>query len=119
VVVDFRAMARRAVALIRSARSQRQVDQTLERLKQQRAKLRERLSPRKADGLASRRYEASSEAKGELPVTKMDEPVKPEPKKKPEKAAPKKAAPQSSHIDRLLKAKQKTKDRKTDEGKRG
>jgi uncharacterized membrane protein len=120
VVVDFRAMVRRATALIRAARGQRKVDQTLERLKARRAKLIDKLSARKADALASKRYEASSQFKGELPVAKATEPPKPEPeKKKPNKAAPKKAAQDSSHIDRLLKAKQKTKDRKTDEGNRG
>ncbi len=120
VVVDFRAMVRRATALIRAARGQRKVDQTLERLKARRAKLIDKLSARKADALASKRYEAGSQFKGELPVARATEPPKPEPeKKKPEKAAPKKAAQDSSHIDRLLKAKQKTKDRKTDEGNRG
>ena len=120
VVVDFRAMVRRATALIRAAGGQRKVDQTLERLKARRAKLIDKLSARKADALASKRYEAGSQFKGELPVARATEPPKPEPeKKKPEKAAPKKAAQDSSHIDRLLKAKQKTKDRKTDEGNRG
>jgi len=118
VAVDFRAMARRVVALIRAARGQRKVDQTLERLKARRAKLIEKLSSRKAGALASKRYEASAEYKGDLPVAKATEPPKPEPeKKKLEKAAPKKAAPTSSHIDRLLKAKQKAKDRKTDDDK--
>ncbi|MHC4741253.1 MAG: glutamine amidotransferase [Planctomycetota bacterium] len=120
VVVDFRAMARRAVELIRAARGQRKVDQTLERLKMRREKLRDRLSSRKADALASKRYEAGSDAKGELPLVKATEPPKAEPeKKKPEKPAPKKAVQDSSHIDRLLKAKQKTKDRNTDETDRG
>ena len=120
VAVDFRAMVRRAVALIRAARGQRKVDQTLERLKARRAKLIEKLSSRKAGRLASKRYEANAEYKGDLPVAKATEPPKPEPEKKePEKAAPKKTAPASSHIDRLLKAKQKAKDRKTDDKDRG
>ncbi len=116
VAVDFRAMVRRAAALIRAARGQHKVDQTLERLKARRAKLIEKFSSRKAGTMASKRYEASAEYKGDLPVAKATEPPRPEPEKKtPEKTPPKKAAQESSHIDRLLKAKQKAKDRKTDD----
>ena len=118
VVVDFRAMARRAVGLIRAARGQRVVDQTLERLKVRRAELREKLAPRKADALASKRYQAGEEYKGDLPLAKAPEP--PEPKKeKPEEKTPKKDVETASHIDRLLKAKQKAKDRETDDKERG
>lgn len=120
VVVDLRAMVRRVAALIRAVRGQQKVDQTLERLKARRAKLIENLSSRKAGALASKRYQASAEYKGDLPVAKTTEPPKPKPeKKRHEKADPKKAAPQSSHIDRLLKAKQKAQDRKTDDKERG
>jgi len=115
VVVDFRAMVRRVVALARAARGERKVDVTLERLKLRRQKLRERLTARKADALASKRYRASEEYKGDLPVAKAAKQPKPEAEKKPEKAAPAKAAEESSHIDRLLRAKQKAAEHKENE----
>ncbi|HLB72719.1 MAG TPA: hypothetical protein VJJ98_01755, partial [Sedimentisphaerales bacterium] len=65
-----------------------------------------------------KRYQASEEYKGDLPVAKATEAPKPE-KKKPEAKALKKDAETASHIDRLLKAKQKAKDRKTDDKERG
>ncbi len=115
VVVDFRAMVRRVVALARAAKGERRVDVTLERLKLRRQKLRERLTARKADALASKRYRASEQYKGDLPVVKTAGRPKPEAEKKPEKAAPVKAAEESSHIDRLLRAKQKAAEHKENE----
>ena len=116
VVVDFRAMARRVVALIRSVRGQRKVDQTIERLKARQAKIREKLSASRAEALASKRYQASEEYKGDLPAAKATETPKPKPEiKEPEEEAPKKDTEQASHIDRLLKAKQKAKERKKNE----
>ncbi|MBN2271664.1 MAG: hypothetical protein JXN61_13680, partial [Sedimentisphaerales bacterium] len=118
VVVDFRAMARRVVALIRSVRGQRKADQTIERLKARQTKIREKLSARAAETLASKRYQAGEEYKGDLPMVKATEESKPE-MKEPEEKAPKKDTEQASHIDRLLKAKHKAKDRTTDEMERG
>ncbi|MBN2138789.1 MAG: VWA domain-containing protein [Sedimentisphaerales bacterium] len=115
VVVDFRSIARRAVGVIRAAKREKKADPTIERLKQQRAKLRERLLASKADSLASKRYQASEDYKGGLPVAKASEEAKKESEKKPEKETPKKTDRETSHIDRLLKAKQKTKDRRKDE----
>jgi len=115
VVVDFRAMSRRVVSLVRARRGGRKVDKTLEALKLRRQKLRDRLSARKADALASRRYEAGEKYKGDLPVAKTAEQPKPQPKAKPDKPAPKKATEDSSHIQRLLRAKQKAADKKDNE----
>jgi len=115
IVVDFRAMLRRIVSLVRAAKGEKKIDQTLERLKLRRQKLREQLSARKADALASKRYEGSEKYQGDLPVAEAAEKPKPKPQKKPEEPTPAKAAEQISHIDRLLKAKQKAAERKENE----
>jgi len=115
IVVDFRAVLRRIVSLVRAAKGEKKIDQTLERLKLRRQKLREQLSARKADALASKRYEGSEKYQGELPVAEAAQKPKPKPQKEPEEATPTKAAEQISHIDRLLKAKQKAKERKENE----
>ncbi len=112
VVLDIRAMARRAASFVRS-KAEGKTDQTLERLRMRRRKLQDQLSARKADAVASRRYEASEKYEGELPVAGAAE-HKPPPEKKPQEAAPKKpdVSEDSSHIDRLLKAKRKAVDDK-------
>ena len=102
-------MARRAVSLVRFARPERKADPVLERLRLQRQKLREQLSARTADVVASRRYKGGEMFEGDLPVAKVDEPPKPMPASKSEKPAVEKAVAQedSSHIQRLLKARRK------------
>lgn len=112
VVLDFRAMARRVASFVRLSRAERQVDQTLERLRLSRQKLRDQLFARKADASASKRYEASEKYEGDLPMAQAKK-AEPEPEKKPEKPVPEKADTDEdvSHIQRLLKAKRKTTDR--------
>jgi hypothetical protein len=112
-------MLRRIVSLVRAAKGEKKIDQTLERLKLRRQKLREQLSARKADALASKRYEGSEKYQGDLPVAEAAQKPKPKPQKKPEEPTPAKAAEQISHIDRLLKAKQKAAERKDNENSAG
>ena len=112
VILDVRAMARRAVSVIRLRRTERKPDKTLERLQARRRKLRDQLDARKAAAVASRRYQASAEYEGELPVADTARPARPQPEKRGEKPAPAKAdaGEGSAHIQRLLKAKRKVAD---------
>ena len=114
VILDVRAMARRVASVVRLRRAERKTDKTLERLQARRQKLRDQLDARKAAVLASRRYQASEEYEGELPVADTARPAtRPKPEKEIEKPAPAKAEPGegSAHIQRLLKAKRKAADR--------
>ncbi|MBA7622567.1 hypothetical protein ES703_29945 [subsurface metagenome] len=114
VVLQVRAMARRVIAFVSSARTARKTDQTLQRLRARRQKLREQLSARSADAAASRRYEAGEKYSGELPMAKTAPQAEQPREEKPEKAAPEKAKPQeeAAHIQRLLKAKQQAAERR-------
>jgi Ca-activated chloride channel family protein len=109
VVLDVRAMARRAVALVRLGKHERKADPTLERLRARRQKLREQLSAGKAAAIAARRYKGGDAFGGDLPVAKVAEPAKPIPIRKSEERTPEKISvlDESSHIQRLLKAKRK------------
>jgi len=108
VVLDFRAMARRAASLIRLSRPERKADPTLERLRARRQKLREQLSAGKAAAVTARRYTGGETFNGDLPIAKVMEQATPQ-TKKTEESVPQKmsAGEDSSHIQRLLKAKRK------------
>jgi len=117
VVLDVRAIARKVALFVRYGRTEPQADQTLERLRLRRKKLREQLLARSSDAAASRRYEADEKFKGELPMAQ----TKPVGETRPEKAVAKKTEAKKdsgisgerepSHIQRLLKAKRKATDR--------
>jgi uncharacterized membrane protein len=109
VVLDFRAMARRVAVFLRIRRTELKADKTLERLRVRRQKLRDQLEARKAASVASKRYKASEEFEGELPVADSKRPVRPQPETKPEEPAPTEpaAGEGSEHIQRLLRAKRK------------
>ncbi len=117
VILDVRAIARRAASLVRLKKLGKQTDQTLDRLRARRLKLRDQLSARKADAIASRRYEAGEEVKGDLPMAGAAKLPDVQPEKKPEKPVPGRAGipEESSHIQRLLKAKRKAADDRQDE----
>ncbi len=112
VILDFRAMARRAVSVVRLRRGEGKVDKTLERLQARRQKLRDQLDARKDAAVASKRYQASAGYEGELPVAGAARPPRPQPEKRGEKPTPAKAdaGEGSAHIQRLLKAKRKAAD---------
>ena len=112
VVLDFRAIARKVAFVLRYGKTELKADKTLERLKARRQKLRDQLEARKAASVASKRYRASEEFEGELPVADTKRPVRPQPEKKPAEEAPAKpaAAEGSEHIQRLLRAKRKAAD---------
>jgi hypothetical protein len=107
VVLDFRAMARRIAAVARLRRAESKPDQTLERLRVKRQKVRDRLSARKADAAASRRYQAGEEYEGQLPVADTAKQIRPQPTEEPQSPERKPEAQQATHIQRLLRAKRK------------
>ena len=108
VVLDFRAMGRRIVSLVRLSKREHKADPTLERLRARRQKLREQLSGGKVAAIAAKRYKGGDAFAGDLPIAKVAEPVKSD-VRKPEKSVSQKisADEESSHIQRLLKAKRK------------
>jgi uncharacterized membrane protein len=109
VILDIRAIARRAASFVRLKKLEQKTDQTLERLRARRQTLRDQLSARKADQSAARRYQASEDYRGEMPTAETVKQAEAKVEKKAEKPVPKKAEPteDSSHIQRLLKAKHK------------
>jgi hypothetical protein len=111
VALDVRAIARR-IAAFRSARAERKGDATVERLRLTQQKLRKQLFTKPPD--AGKRYEAGKEYEGELPVAKAVPQAMPPHKKETEKPAAEdvKADKDSSHIQRLLRAKHKASDRR-------
>jgi len=118
VVLDVRAMARKVAVLVRLGRAEGKGNQTLERLRIRRQKLRDQLLARSADAEASRRYEADEKFKGELPTRQAPPEAKPTGETRPEKPAPEQTEAQRtaveqepSHIQRLLKAKRSATDR--------
>jgi len=112
VALDVRAIVRRVTAVVRSARAERKADATLERLRLTQQKLRKQLFTQGTD--AGKRYEAGKEYEGELPMAKAAPQAKPPREKEPEKpiAEETKADQESSHIQRLLRAKHKASDRR-------
>jgi len=115
VALDFKAGARRVAAFARSLRTDLKADQTLERLRLRRDKLREQLAARSRDQFASQRYEAPAESRADLPVASTAR-TEPPPDKKVAEPAAEKPAPieQPSHIQQLLKAKRQAADRRTE-----
>ncbi|MHC4435107.1 MAG: glutamine amidotransferase, partial [Planctomycetota bacterium] len=111
VILDVRAMARRVASVVRLRRGEAKADKTLERLQARRRRLRDQLDARKT-AVASRRYQASAEYEGELPVADTARPPRPQPQKESKRPAPAKAddGEGSAHIQRLLKAKRKATD---------
>ena len=117
VILDVRAIARRAASFVRLKKSERKADQTLERLRARRRTLRDQLSARKADQSASRRYQAGKDYKGDLPTTETAKRAETKAEKKAEKSVPDKteALEDNSHIQRLLRAKQKAAEHRQDD----
>jgi len=120
IVVDFRAIAKKIVALVRFRQAESKEIQTLERLRRKRQTLRDQLLTRSADVDVSKRYEADEKYEAELPnirdlETKSTSETKPE-KAEPQKAKTKQAADEKepSHIEQLLKAKRKVTHREGD-----
>ena len=117
VILDVRAIARRAASFVRLKKIERKADQTLDRLRARRQTLRDQLSARKADQGASRRYQASEDYRGELPTTETVKRAEIKVEKKTEKSVPEKteATEDSSHIQRLLRAKHKAAENRQDD----
>lgn len=116
IILDVRALARRAASFVSLKKSEKKIDQTLDRLRARRQTLRDQLSARKADQVASRRYQVSGDYKGDLPTAQTVKRVEKKVEKKPEKEAPEKQKIEGgSHIERLLKAKQKAAENRQDD----
>ncbi|MHC4154199.1 MAG: VWA domain-containing protein [Planctomycetota bacterium] len=115
VALDFKAGAHRVVAFLRSLRTDLKADQTIERLRLRRDKLREQLAARSTDRFASKRYEAPAESKADLPMTSAA--TEPPPQKNVAEPTEEKLAPteQPSHIQQLLRAKRQAAERRTEE----
>ncbi|MHC4754978.1 MAG: VWA domain-containing protein [Planctomycetota bacterium] len=111
VAVDFKAMVRRIAELMKR-KSKRKVDKNLQRLMAKRKQVSEQLKARSDKTITARRYEASEEFKGELPIAKPEVEVK-APEKPAQEAGPSKPVlpKEESHIDKLLKAKRKISDK--------
>ena len=119
VILDIRAIGRRiAAVLLRYRKSkQKKEERTIEQLMLRRQKVRDQLSARSRESIASRRYEADEKFEGELPIAQPpDEKIETE-KTVSRKTETVKDIPEGeiSHIQRLLKAKRKAGDGKNKE----
>jgi len=92
-------------------------DRTLDRLRARRQTLRDQLSARKADQIASHRYQAGEDYNGEMPTAKTVKRAETKMEKKSEKSVPEKTdtTEESSHIQRLLRAKHKAAEDRQDD----
>jgi uncharacterized membrane protein len=110
IAVDIPAIARRVAGALSWRRRKGGAEKTLDRLKQRRGRVRERLSGGADKKLASRRYEGAN---------RPDAPMAPPSKPKPKPASPAPAAeqdqtsppqtetPDTTHLSRLLRAKRR------------
>jgi len=110
VAIDWRAVVRRARELL-LRRGARKSDETIERLKVTRSKVRDRLTSHAVQS-AGRRYEASADYKAPIPETDITKPAEPEAPPKAEQALP--TEEDKSHIQKLLKAKRRAHERHRD-----
>lgn len=107
VVIDLRAIARRAAAAVAALRPSRKTTATLRQLAASRDKLNRRLAGGVAGKLAARRFEAPTDGTSEMPkIHTPDESDQPDHKAAPARPAEPDQAPHGpAHINRLLKAK--------------
>jgi uncharacterized membrane protein len=115
LALDVRAMGRAVVSWVRPRRSAARQQQTLDRLQEIRERTRKQLSRKGGSAAASRRFEASPGDRTDLPKTETQPPSAPAAQpaaRKDEKTPGGKDAP-ASHIDQLLKAKRKARDKDT------
>jgi uncharacterized membrane protein len=121
IILDVRAIAKRAVSFVLLKKTDLKDDLTLDSLRARRQTLRDQLSTRKADESASRRFQAAEDYRGEMPAIETEKPVEPKAEKKPDKTVPEKTKAEtldeSSHIQRLLKAKHKAAEQRQDDKK--
>jgi len=114
IAVDLRAAFKRAVSIVSSLRPRSEATETIDKLKQRQAKLREQLAARSAEPAATARYNGAEKYTGELPVAeaepKTGKPLSEKPAE-PTKPKAKEPEPQRSHIDQLLRAKRRAIDR--------
>jgi len=114
LAVDFRAAARRVGAWVWRTRRSQEAGETVDRLRQRREQTRRQLDRAQDKAVAAKRYDAPD---GSTPVELPSADLAPPRPAKPEAATPEpaekkpKAPPESSHLQRLLKAKQKSRDR--------
>jgi len=110
IVLDVRAAMRWVASFVRRPLAERKAEQTLERLRLTREKVRKQRAGTSVEAIASRRYEADKDYTGDLPVAQV--PSESEPAEKPpEKTEAPKTKEEQSHIEQLLKAKREAIDR--------
>ena len=114
VVIDFKAIFRKAITLVRRP-AKVKAEQTLEALRLKRKKIKEQLTVSDFQA-ASKKYEAGKEYEGEIPVSKLETPAEVERSVEQRIEAILQKEEDQSHISRLLKAKkealEKNKDKK-------
>ncbi len=117
VALDVVGQWRKTVHWLRGRRTAL-ADPTLDRLRVRREQLKQQLTARGADQLKARRYQAASDATGDLPKAKVDQPVPAHEKRTtqtPDKAAQSGKPLEASHIQQLLDAKRKAKEKREDQ----
>ncbi|MCK4998151.1 MAG: VWA domain-containing protein, partial [Anaerohalosphaera sp.] len=108
IAVDFKAGFNKLASMLKSKGKAHQAQQTLTRLKKTQKKMQKHLYRDDTEVVRKQRFEASKDAKDEMPLT--DTSPKEDVKKPTEKEKPKKDKPQSTeqgHIQQLLNAKKK------------
>ena len=110
IALDLRAIARRVASAVERLRRGAPQSATLNRLKLRRAKVQERLKTRAERKHASRRFEATAEARASEPVASGPAVRKP-PAKEPTPKPPEKTPEETTHLQQLLKTKRRSADR--------
>ena len=117
VALDVAGAWRKTVGWLRGRRTSL-ADPTLDRLRVRRAQLKQQLTAKGADRLKARRYQGAADAKDTLPTAKMDQPAPRHEKRAtqaPAQSAKPDKAPETSHIQQLLDAKRKAKEKREDQ----
>ena len=114
---DFKAVYRRAISFVNRSGRDKKIDTTLSKLKMKRNQVVAQMKSRSKEAVTSRRYTADEKFTGDLPISKIADKKTFEPSVKQEE--PKKDSnvakeEDSTHIQRLLKAKRKSGDHMKD-----
>ena len=112
IALDFRAIAARIVSVFRMVRPTRVTSPTLERLRLTRKRLKEQLSTKPTEPLASKRFQASQDQRvSDLPIAEdLPEPASTAAPRPAEISKPQTPLSDQTHLQRLLKAKRQATD---------
>jgi Ca-activated chloride channel family protein len=116
IALDVKAVARRTASFVRSLRSRRKTDETIERLQLTQRELRQKLAARSAKTTAARRYKADEKYAAGLPIARAATKPEPPPKREEKPKVEKDETPTApTHIQQLLRAKRDAAKRRRDE----